>query len=35
MRIFAWWTPETLALSLHLVFLIGLYDAGNNNGRRQ
>jgi hypothetical protein len=32
-RIFAWWSPEALALSLHMAFLIGLYDAGNDNGR--
>jgi hypothetical protein len=29
---FAWWTPEALAASLHLAFLIGLCDAGNDNG---
>jgi len=29
---FAWWSPEALAMSLHLAFLIGLHDAGNDNG---
>lgn len=27
------WTGEALAESLHLAFLVGLYDAGNDNGR--
>lgn len=29
----AWWSPEALARSLHLAFVLGLYDAGNDNGQ--
>jgi hypothetical protein len=29
---FTLWPPEALAISLHLAFLIGLIDAGNDNG---
>ena len=32
-RRFRLWSPETLAASLRLAFLIGLIDAGNDNGR--
>jgi hypothetical protein len=31
---FSWWSPEALAASLHLAFLIGLVDAGNDNCSR-
>jgi hypothetical protein len=30
---FALWSPEALAASLRLAFLVGLIDAGNDNGR--
>lgn len=30
---FALWPVEALARSLYLAFLLGLYEAGNDNGR--
>ena len=27
------WSPAALAASLHLAFLVGLCDAGNDNGQ--
>ena len=35
MRRFARWSPEALALSLHLGFLLWLYETGNGNGQRR
>jgi hypothetical protein len=26
------WSPEALAMTLRLAFLLGLFDAGNDNG---
>jgi len=31
---FKWWSGEALARSLQLAFMLGLYDAGNDNARR-